>query len=150
MTTKTRTGYPVIDEILESIAPGHEQPASAPVRELDYEQAQRIEQLLDTVAYAEDVDKRVDARIQITKTWNQHQQCATQLQFLANRAEELSSLLAGMTTERDRLREVLRQAREQIEFLEQALEEYHGSRERNSVLDVIDAALNHAEQGEGS
>lgn len=33
------------------------------------------------------------------------------VQFLANRAEELSSLLAGMTTERDGLREALRHLR---------------------------------------
>lgn len=40
----------------------------------------------------------------IVRNHNQHQQHAAQLRFLGNRAEELSSLLAGMTTERDGLR----------------------------------------------
>ena len=51
---------------------------------------------------------REEDAMQIVSDHNQHQHCATQLQFLANRAEELSSLLAGMTTERDGLREALR------------------------------------------
>lgn len=132
-----------------------------------------IDESGDTVALGagRNARQRQEHATQIVSDHNRHQQCATQLQFLGDRleaqaevmskvvhernglrekVEELSSLLAGMTTERDGLRAVLRQTREQIEFLEQALEEYHGSRQPNPALDAIDAALNHAGQGEGS
>lgn len=78
---------------------------------------------------------------------NEHQHCATQLQFLANRAEELSSLLAGMTTERDGLRDQLRKVQEEHR---QNSQSYGFADCGCSYCQVVKPVLNHAEQGEGS
>lgn len=85
---------------------------------------------------------------------SEHQHCAAHLQFLANRAEELSSLLAGMTTERDGLREVLREVGIRLHGLQLHLTAGADGGDIASdirgIRDEILHTLNHAEQGEGS
>lgn len=82
------------------------------------------------------------------------QQHAAQLRFLGNRAEELSSLLVRMTTERDGLYKQNERLRYSIKI---ALDKVFNDGKRagwveiqQSAIDELYAALSHAEQREGS
>lgn len=151
--------------------PSHEQPASARVESDPWKAVHRIkvkhekmvEAAITTIncyqwqgqeraKYLAEAMNELDKAVAALQGQpaSSEQDHATQLHFLANRAEELSSLLAGMTTERDELREALRQARAAAQIRSDLNLRLHGRPTSESWVPIADALLNHAEQGEGS
>lgn len=118
---RNTTGYPIIDGILESIAPTTEQEhQQGPVARGGEDDDKWIDTLLDTVAHVQDLDRRVAARLQIKHAINQHH-----------------SLLA----ERERLRETLSTLREMFNHLTLLSSVAQCHAQAKVGTRVIDAAL---------
>lgn len=119
--------YRAVDEISDAATKGERQR-----KQLEYEASEKF-----------DYGTRYRARQELAVlNRSQDQQHAAQLRFLGNRAEELSSLLAGMTTERDELQEALRQVRSSFQIALDEPADYLARKVAQRWLAVIDAALN--------